>query len=299
MASLPKVSVIVTNYNYAQYIEEALDSIVNQIYDSFEAIVVDDCSTDQSVSIIESYTKKYPFIKLVTHTTNQGLHAAISTGLAVSRGEYIMTFSTDDILLPEFLKKQADILDQFPDVGLCCSKHVGFVEDPNVPREYKPLQQEYYFTKMSPRDFLYQCKMYRFTIAGNTTMVRKKYFLEVGGFAPEHGAFTDWFAYHQIGFLYGVYYLPETLTLMRLHSFAMSRTQNLEGKMKNWDAIITSLKKNKKLKKFFIRSHCFKTFGLPFYNYILKSPKHWLFFKQYTYRHYLQFKKKEKHLTAR
>jgi len=83
---LPKISVIMPNYNYAKFLEFSLGSICRQTIFPFECIVIDDASTDNSIQIIKKYKKLYPFIRLIENTSNQGAVNAIKLGLKASIG---------------------------------------------------------------------------------------------------------------------------------------------------------------------------------------------------------------------
>ena len=96
MNNLPLVSVIVNNYNYAQFIEQSIDSALNQGYPNLEVIVVDDGSTDNSRQVIAQYSDRiYPIFQ-----ENGRQAAALNTGFAASRGEIILFLDADDYLLP-------------------------------------------------------------------------------------------------------------------------------------------------------------------------------------------------------
>ena len=84
MKKQPLISVIVASYNYAKYIKEPLDSLIRQTNKSFEVIVVDDGSRDQSLPIIEEYANRFKNIKLYTHPSNQnrGLAETVKLGIA-------------------------------------------------------------------------------------------------------------------------------------------------------------------------------------------------------------------------
>ena len=85
---IPKVSVIVPVYNTDRYLKSCLDSLVNQTLDDLEIIVVDDCSTDQSVLILEEYQKKYPMkMRIFRNPENKGQGYARNVGIIVGDGE--------------------------------------------------------------------------------------------------------------------------------------------------------------------------------------------------------------------
>ena len=107
---LPLVSVIVTNYNYANYICDCLESIKRQDYTNIECLVVDDKSTDNSVEIINKFSKDTETeIQLVEHDQNRGQFAAFSTGLLHAKGEFIVFVDADDILLGNFVSEHLRI----------------------------------------------------------------------------------------------------------------------------------------------------------------------------------------------
>lgn len=112
------ISVIMSNYNTPEeYLREAIESILNQTYLNFEFIIVDDCSTDDSLEIIESYNDKR--IKIIKNSENMGITKSLNRGMKLSSGEFIARMDADDISLPERFEKQVDFLKQNPDVIVC------------------------------------------------------------------------------------------------------------------------------------------------------------------------------------
>jgi len=98
------LSIILPIYNVAPFLKECLDSILYQTYQDFEVIAVDDCGTDNSISIVESYSNKLN-INIIHHNHNRGLSAARNSGLEIAKGEYILFVDSDDILAPDCLEK--------------------------------------------------------------------------------------------------------------------------------------------------------------------------------------------------
>lgn len=94
-----KVSVCIPIYNVEKYVRRCLDSVVNQTFRDIEVIVVDDCSPDNSMSIVSEYASKDTRIKIIHHGRNQGLMVARKTGYMAATGDYI-TFCDSDDLLP-------------------------------------------------------------------------------------------------------------------------------------------------------------------------------------------------------
>ena len=111
------VSIIMPVYNGEKYLKEAIDSILNQTYTNFEFIIIDDCSTDQSVKIISSYTDS----RIHFHQNNENLNLikTLNLGLHVAKGDYIARMDQDDISMFDRIEKQVLFLE--------ANKHIGLV----------------------------------------------------------------------------------------------------------------------------------------------------------------------------
>lgn len=115
MQDKPLVSIIINNYNYGRFLQQAIDSAINQTYTRSEIIVVDDGSTDNSREIITSYREQIiPVLK-----ENGGQASAFNAGFAASRGEVIFLLDSDDVFLPEKVADVVDVFTGYPDVGWC------------------------------------------------------------------------------------------------------------------------------------------------------------------------------------
>jgi len=107
VSKFPLVSIVINNYNYAEYLSEAIESALSQKYDDCEVIVVDDGSTDGSRAIIESYGAGVKAI----HKENGGQASAFNVGIAASKGSFILLLDSDDLLLPDAV---AECIEAFP-----------------------------------------------------------------------------------------------------------------------------------------------------------------------------------------
>ena len=116
MNTTPKVSVIVPNYNHQAFLKERIDTILQQTYQDFELIILDDCSTDDSVSIIESYRDNEHVTHIVLNEHNSGsTFLQWDKGVSLARGEYIWIAESDDAAHPQFLSTLVEQLEKHPE----------------------------------------------------------------------------------------------------------------------------------------------------------------------------------------
>lgn len=121
-----KISVVMGNYNCAAYIEEAINSLIAQTYKDWELIIVDDCSTDNSIEIIEKYRDSR--IRLICSDSNQGLAVSLNKAISVADGNLIARLDPDDISYPDRFQKQVDFLLQKKEISVCGSNMELFGE---------------------------------------------------------------------------------------------------------------------------------------------------------------------------
>lgn len=117
MRSDPEVSVVMSVYNDELYLQEAIDSILNQTFANFEFIIINDASTDSSQAIIEHYHDAR--IRLLTNDHNLMLPQCLNQGIRIARGKYIARMDADDISLPNRLEKQLTFMEENLDIGVC------------------------------------------------------------------------------------------------------------------------------------------------------------------------------------
>lgn len=115
----PLVSVLLCTYNDERYINDAIESILNQSYKNFEFIILNDGSTDNTKAIIQSYTD--PRIRYFEHQENKGLEEAKNWGLSKVQGKYVAYIDGDDIAFTERLQIQVEYMENNPKVGICGS----------------------------------------------------------------------------------------------------------------------------------------------------------------------------------
>jgi len=131
----PRISVVVTCYNYARYVGQALESVASQTFANFDCVIVDDASTDGSGSCIERWidNKKDSRFSLICNASNCGQTASFAMGLAATSGEFVAFLDADDFWFPEFLRRhvEAHLNRAFP-VSLSCSDLIQINGDGRV-----------------------------------------------------------------------------------------------------------------------------------------------------------------------
>lgn len=113
---MPKISIIIPCYNLGQYLGETIDSVLNQTFDDYEIIIVDDGSSDEE-TLNQLNSLSHPKIK-VFHTPNQGLAKARNTGIKEAKGKYILPLDADDKIAPTYLEKAYKILEEDENIGI-------------------------------------------------------------------------------------------------------------------------------------------------------------------------------------
>src|SRR4030042_5052103 len=108
---MPTVSIIIPTYNRAHLVMRAINSVLDQSFQDFEIIIVDDASRDNTEKMVSGIRDKRIFY--IRHEKNRGGSAARNTGIKQARGEYIAFLDSDDEWLPEKLEKQLKVLEQY------------------------------------------------------------------------------------------------------------------------------------------------------------------------------------------
>lgn len=216
----PKISVIITCYNYARYLPEAVESVIRQTCQDFEIIIVNDGSTDNSRKVAEAVIRKYAKhqIRLINET-NRGLAMARNIGISHARGNYILPLDADDKFHPTTLEKMARVLDQNPKIAIIYS-WVQCFGDSDVLLKFR----EYSFEALKKASCFINC----------SSMFRKRAWEVTGGYNPNmKWGWEDlefWINCGKHGF-YGKL-IPEPLLFWRRHPKAMTnKTQSYLGQL--------------------------------------------------------------------
>jgi glycosyltransferase involved in cell wall biosynthesis len=120
----PLVSVVIPSYNYADYVEEAVESVLSQTYDSIELIIINDGSTDNTADIIERFASR----ATIMNQENKGIIATRNLGVSLAKGKYIIQLDADDYLDKKYIEKCVHIAEKGADIVYTQVRHFGRVE---------------------------------------------------------------------------------------------------------------------------------------------------------------------------
>jgi len=163
------ISVIVTSYNKGLYIKECLNSIINNSYKNLEIIVIDDCSTDNSIDIIKSFDDQR--IRFYKNDTNIGAGASRQRGIEYSNGQYISFVDADDFLDADFYQT---LINAISDCDIVYSKYKVFSNGKTIKIVYNTLDK---FDKKS--EFLLNLFQYNLQFI-NASLIKKSLFIDYG-----------------------------------------------------------------------------------------------------------------------
>ena len=115
-----KVSVIIPIYNTEKYLCRCIDSVLNQTFDDYEILLIDDGSTDDSASICYEYAQRHNKIKAI-YSNHLGVASARNLGLKLAKGKYIMICDSDDYAEPNWIQTLYETIDKNPDSSVLCA----------------------------------------------------------------------------------------------------------------------------------------------------------------------------------
>jgi len=211
---MPKVSVIITTYNYSHFLAEAIQSVLDQTFGDFELIVVDDGSTDNTREIVGSF--KDHRIKYI-YQEHRGGNAARNVGTSASIGKYIAFLDADDIWLPEKLAMQVRLLDTSPDVAIVCSDFYRFDNQSGVITS-----QAWEKREINPKIALRLLLSERAFAVTSTVLIRADVFSEVGYWDESLRINQDWDMFVRIAQRYNFDVVREPLVKKRQHGTSLS-----------------------------------------------------------------------------
>ncbi|MFQ5544349.1 MAG: glycosyltransferase [Acidiferrobacterales bacterium] len=237
MSRTPLVSVCIPSYNHARFLPAAIESVLSQTYRSFEIVVVDDGSTDDSLAIAERYAAQYPsLIKVFVHLgkRQRGISATANLAFQKSNGEYWCGLPSDDAFYPDKLQLQIECLQNNPDVSLVYGYASPIDEMGNqlpgnlgvdASGEPDPL------ARLLQSNYIY----------GQTVMARRECLYKVG-LHDEALVYSDWELWIRVLSHYRVSFLPRPVAFYRIHRYNTSVGSPPEVQLARHIAVMTAIR---------------------------------------------------------
>jgi len=214
----PRVSFVIASYNYARYVGQTIQSLLDQTFSDLEVIVIDDCSPDNSREVLQRFANE-PRVRLIFHETNRGNIRTYNEGLALAKGEFIGIVGSDDYALrPDAVARQVAVFDAHPDVGFVYSAHTYVDEHSRPFREFQPWADDY----VRPGLVEFRDLAFRNYVPHTGTLVRRRCHDELGDYDLSLPHAGDWELWLRIATRYSVGYVAEPLYAYRIHGGNMS-----------------------------------------------------------------------------
>lgn len=221
---------VMTTYNHEQFITAALDSLLTQSPVVPQVILIDDASTDQTVSIVEGWLISNPDLDItfIPHRTNKGFVQSLNLGLAQAKGKNVCTFSGDDVMRPNRLKKQLDFLEGAPAGTGAVYSDMRFIDVEGAAIGSWSWGLPFRI-RSSVDDVLFELLRYNcFPIPG--AMFRREVFETLEGFDSSLD-FEDYDLWLRMSDRYTISYLPTIVSDYRVRPDSMSRGMHYRDRM--------------------------------------------------------------------
>lgn len=211
----PKVSVIMPTYNHEKFVGAAIESVLNQTFQDFELVIMDDGSKDRTPEVVAGYSD--PRIRFVPSPRNRGVCATLNDCIRMARGEYIAELNSDDLCKPDRLEKQVAWLDAHPETGVVFS-YAEIINDEGGPHE--DTSHFYHKVFLVPnRNRLEWLRQFFFVgnaLCHPSSMVRRAVHDEVGLYNERLGQVHDFELWIRICLRHEIHIIEENLVCFRL-----------------------------------------------------------------------------------
>lgn len=203
------VSICIPNYNNAAYLDACIQSALDQTYPDTEVILVDDCSTDNSIQVAKQYEGK---IRILQNSANVGQPQNTNKAVEHSNGEYVVILHSDDSLLPHFAETLVPILESHPNVGMAVGERME-TDETGIPRDIAPL---YNTNCIIPGER--QAKVFLLTsFLPCQVLLRREIFETIGGVDERYIINLDGLLWFKCALICDVGYIQNPVSVYRRH----------------------------------------------------------------------------------
>ena len=223
------VSVVVASYNHAAYLTKRMDCLIAQTYKEIEIIVIDDCSTDESLAVLSKY-RSQPCVRLVAQEKNSGWVCTSNHGMGLARGEFLLFANCDDECDLRMVERLVRALKLHPSAGIAFCRSLLIDEAGYVLGEDIDIREANFKRRCQEDTLLSQSEASRFLLHScvipnlSAAMFRRTGLERIGAFTDSFRVCADWDLFFRFARAYDVAYVAESLNRFRQHSRTIRNT---------------------------------------------------------------------------
>mgnify|MGYP000496713917 CR=1 FL=1 len=248
----PLVSVIIPSYNHEKFLKERIDSVLNQTFQDFELIILDDLSPDNSQEIIESYRAHPKVSQIIYNEKNSGstFFQWNKAVLSIAKGEFIWIAESDDVADPKFLETLVPMLQQNSEVVLAYSQSAKMDSEGKITGSWSEWTQDLvegnYFNdsfQMNGQEYIEKFLIHKNTIPNaSAVLFRRKTYAEIGGAVVDMKTNGDWGLWFKMLMEGDINYSSKIMNNFRYHgtSVIALASQKSQNKFLTKSNLITS-----------------------------------------------------------
>jgi glycosyltransferase involved in cell wall biosynthesis len=229
MSDVSRISVVLPNFNHGKFLVSALRALVSQSPAPAEIAVVDDASTDDSLSVIREFAAGNPSVRLIVNSENVGAIRSTKRGLDVVTGHYIYLAAADDWVLPGFFALATQMLESHSQAGLFCGETILVDGESGRHLGHRPIVKPFYRARAAdPEEARRILRRIDNWILTGATVFRRDALDVAGGLNDSLGSFADGYVARKIAVTRGFCYAPRPVAGWRIFSSSVSRQTALD-----------------------------------------------------------------------
>lgn len=206
----PKITVVVPNFNHGHLIGECIDGLLNQDFTDFKVVIIDDNSTNQSVSTIVDKIVGDKRFELIRLETNIGVLAVQNMALENVNSDYLYLAAADDYILPNFFSDLIEILTNNPEIAFASKKCLVPIANQSLTYISRPIFTPHKFKSIfSPREASEQLMKTDFRYVTGASLIRTQKFKSLGNLRNDLGAFADGIHLRKLAVRYGYAFIND------------------------------------------------------------------------------------------
>ncbi|MDQ0969217.1 glycosyltransferase involved in cell wall biosynthesis [Flavobacterium sp. W4I14] len=275
---LPLVSVVFTSYNHAEYLKQAIESIISQTFTDFEFIIVDDCSTDGSIEILNQY-KNDSRVKLNLLEKNTGSYVKASHfGALKAVGKYILFAQCDDYAAPNQLQRLVDQMEANPNVGVVFSRSTLVDEHGKVISDDYSIRDKAFKTRFKQDVLVSGSEMLKFLSYScvipnlSAALVRRELYFKAEGLPERFLMAADWAFWIEMTTHCDFYYISESLNNFRQHATTIRSKTKIDKQLMEIFSVFSNHIDKHSIKGT-VKNDLLIGFGNIWFTYFLESPR--------------------------